>query len=131
MNLLDVMRTIEQETNKDVLLHLIHTHGPRCDSLLSYVRPEFKEDIDVVRASIQIDPRSIRYASDKLRNEYELALSIVKQNGRCLQYLGDTMRLHPTIVTEAIRQHGDAIYYVPEEMYTISEISECARCHGI
>jgi len=117
-------------TDRNTVIRLIQENGSRCDCILKYVSSQFKSDRGVVEVALEYDARSIQYASDDLRNDYEIALSIVKRNGRYLQYLGDKMRLHSTIVIESIRQHADAIYYVPEEMYTIPEIEQCARCHG-
>ena len=128
MNLFEVQNQLGT-TDRNTVIRLIQENGSRCDCILKYV-PHFNSDRGVVEVALKYDARSIQYASDELRNDYDLALSIVKRNGRHLQYLGDEMRLHATIVIEAIRQHADAIYYVPEEMYTIPEIEQCARCHG-
>ena len=124
MNLITVMGMIERETSKDKLIDLIQQNGDRYDSILEFVQHKFNDDIDVIRAGTVFDVRNIRFASDRLRNNEELAIELVQRKWSVLQYLGYEARKNRNVVLTAIRQNGMAIQYAVDELWDDSEIVE-------
>ena len=122
MNLFDVMNQMERATSKDAVLRWIQDYGDRCDSILSYAKFQFRDDIDVVQAALEFDVRSIQYASDSLKSK--LALEVVKKKGDVLRYLGRDSQSNRNVVLEAVRQDGMAIQYADPELWQDSEIIE-------
>jgi len=122
MNLILVMRLIEKETSKDGLIKLIQQNGDRYDSILENAQRKFKDDIDVVRAATTFNVTNIKYASERLQNDEELAIELVQRKGSVLRYLGNDVRGNRRIVLAAIREDGMAIQYAAEELWDDEEI---------
>jgi hypothetical protein len=120
MNLIQVMGILKHETSKDNIIQLIQQHGNRYDSILEFV--QLNDDIDVVRAGTVFDVRNIRYASERLINNTELAIELIQREWTVLRYLGDEVRRNRDVVLTAIRQNGMAIQYAAEELWDDSEI---------
>ena len=120
MNLLDVMSMLGRERSKKTVMDLIHENGERCDTILQYAS-HFRDDIDVVRAALSYDVRSIYYASERLRNDEELMIEVVQKSGRALQYVSE-IRMNRRIVLAAVRQDGMAIQYAFQELWNDEEI---------
>jgi hypothetical protein len=123
MNLIHVQKMLTHEGSKNKVIQLIQENGPRCDMILEHVeRRAFKDDMDIVRAALSSDVRNIQFASDRLKNNKELATELILRQWSILRYLGNEIRGNRDIMLLAIRQNGMAIQYATEELLKDKEL---------
>ena len=123
--------------DKDFILELFK----KCNTIsLWNVEDIFKEDKEVVASAVEKDNSEIRYASIKLRNDYDFmieminkyncslsyastelksdysfVLNAVQKNGLNLEYADSTLKNNINIVYSAIKQNPTSILYVESD----------------
>lgn len=85
----------------------------------------YQSDIDVVNAAVEQCGCAIRYASEELRNDYQLALKSVKNDGFALRYV-DKLKNNKELVLEAVCNKGEAIQFASEELQLDTDIISAA-----
>ena len=81
----------------------------------------YQSDIDVVNAAIEQSGCAIRYATEELQSNYELALKAVKNDGLALRYV-DKFKNDKQLVLEVVKNKGEAIQFASEELQCDNEI---------
>jgi hypothetical protein len=68
------------------------------------------------KLAIQQEGTAIRYANEKLRNDYDLALIAVRQNGLALEYVSKELQNKRSICLQACQQNGRALEFCSESL---------------
>lgn len=114
--------------DKDFILKIVSTSP----DVLLYIDNENHavfEDKEYVKKLIEVQPFSIKYVSDRLKDDKELALIAVKLKGITLKYVSDRLRNDKEVVIESLNQDKDAFKYISEELkYDDAIIEYMQKC---
>ena len=130
MNLLEVCRQLRQETNKNTVVRLIRENGTRCDCILKEI-PAFQHDRDVVKCALEYDARSIYYASDALKNDYELAMYVVRMKPLAFYCLGSEIRKNMDVICSAAKHDWTVLRFVDESLLDDPILVDILKEHGL
>ena len=97
---------------------------PNCQVLFTYT------DIVDLLERIKVDPFSIQYASDTLKNNKLMARAAVKRNGLALEFVSKEMRNCFLVVFEAIYQNPSAIEFASDKIKNHNKIKEFMDYHN-
>jgi hypothetical protein len=83
---------------------------------------KFSTKAEVLEA-VEREGAALRYASEELRNDWDVVLAAVKESGRALSYSSRELRNDREVVLAAVEQSWYASYYASDELRF--EMAEC------
>lgn len=96
--------------------------------MLENVKNALNNDIDVVKAAIQQTVHAIRFASDELLDNDEIArIAFEQEEGWiALKYLSERFQDDKDLVSRLIEQHGSVIQYASDSLKDDADIAKIA-----
>jgi CxxC motif-containing protein len=88
----------------------------KCGGLLHYASNRLKNNYDIVKEAVKNSWFNLRYASEELKNNKEIVTIAVAQDGCALEYASNNLKNDKKIVTIAVAQDGCALEYASEEL---------------
>lgn len=71
----------------------------------------YNDDDEIVRTAARCDPRALRFASERLRNNNEFVTMVVSENGMTLRYASMELQHDEGVVRRAIANNGLAFMF--------------------
>ena len=118
------LESVSERLRDDKNIALAALSGPNFEDFddaenYSFLSSRLRDDVDVLRAALSHQERSLEedknygnspmcYASERLRNNREIALEAVYIDGLALEYLSDTLRADELVVRLATKQNSSA-----------------------
>jgi hypothetical protein len=96
------------EHNRLFLLELIKTNGKNYKNLIHL----YENDIEFLLEANKTFPKSLYYASNKLKNNKDLMFKLITNNGKNYRYLLDKFKEDETFILEAIKTYPRSLYYL-------------------
>ena len=95
---------------------------------LEYSSEKLLDDKDVIGASLHDDAdETLRFASKRLRADYDLVFKAVIIDAFNLQYASDDLRDNRTIVVRAVKSYGCALEFASERLQEDEELKRLAK----
>lgn len=107
-SLLDAKIFLNRDYNKKIV-----NYNPM---YLRTLRPQMKDDYDVVKLAVSKEGESLQFASDNLRNNNEIVRIAVLNRGTALNYASDKLKDDESIVTLAINQNPLALQFASDRL---------------
>ena len=85
----------------------------------------------IVKFAIRCCPSNLKYASENLRNNFDLVKIAVEKNGRVLEHASENLRSNFDIVKIAINNNSEAIKYASDNLRDKIEIIDLACKYSI
>ena len=118
------LESVSERLRDDKDIALAALSGPNFEDFddsenYSFLSSRMRDDVDVLRAALSHQKRCLGeekdygnspmcYASERLRNNREIALEAVYIDGLALEYLSDTLRADELVVRLATKQNSSA-----------------------
>ena len=108
---------------KDELLNKINSKGYLfLEEDFKQYASKFSDDKDVMMMLFQSRPvMFLKYASERIKNDYDCAKTAVKRDGNSLQFLGDSMKNNDEIVLLATAETRHAIPFIGKTLLNDKE----------
>lgn len=82
-----------------------------------YASTNIRDDKDFLIHNIEYyTPFSIKYCTDRLKNDYDVAWTLIHKWSSCIKYMSDEIKDNFDIMFEAVRLHGSNIEYASERL---------------
>jgi len=110
---------------KELLRHL-NRYGSDTMQRLSWENDEFRNNIKIVLAYLEIDGFQLEYASEQLRDNKEVVLTAINQDGAALRYASERFKNDKEMVLLAIKnkayRYFNILECIGEELINDDEI---------
>ncbi|WP_422474879.1 DUF4116 domain-containing protein [Endozoicomonas sp. ALB032] len=141
---------ITEQTRKELLHHLLYLDAQRTAPLIEDVYPDLRHQCYVLkpfsysyRLSFDVPPgqsladnrekitkallkHGLQYASQQLRNDKELILTIIAARPKCLEFASEKLKNSKKVVMTAINQHGFYLQYAGPKIKDNEEVVKAA-----
>ena len=104
--------TEENKRNKEFMLEMVKQNG----YFLMYASDDLKDDFDLVKAAINNDAFSLRYASKRFLEDKKIVLEAIQKCGSLYPNLDLKLRSDFDILFYALDSYNLALYYTSEEL---------------
>ena len=93
-------------------------------NILKYLSPKLRDDEEIVKTLVSARTYTFefKYASDRLKNDYNFILETVKINGCILEYVSKKFRCNREIVFEAVKNDSYALQFASKKLKGNREI---------
>jgi len=99
---------------------------------LKYASDVLKNDKIVVLEAVKNKGMSLKYASDALQDDKEIVLEAVNQNENALQYASENLKNDKEFVLEVVKKNGLAVHYLKYKLENDKEIAlEAVKQNGL
>jgi hypothetical protein len=109
--------------NKLVVMAAVRRDGLQ----LQFASERLRDDYNIVLTAVKQNGLALEFASGRLQNNRDIVLAAVKQNGLALEFASVGLRKNRDIVLEAVKQNGMAIRWASERLRRTSKIIITAR----
>ena len=96
----------------NIIKTCIYQHG----DMLQFATDNIKNDYEIVFQAVRLSVHALNYASDDMKNNYEIVFRAVQNDGNALEYASDDMKNNYVIVLAAVTQNGNALEYASDDM---------------
>ena len=93
---------------------------------LALWRSAFRDDKEVVMASVASCGVSLEWASHQLRDDKEVVMTAVMNDGKALQWASDELRDDKDVVMAAVTNYGDALQWTYRRLKSDREVAMAA-----
>lgn len=100
---------IDERSTKEEALEYLNTCSLLEVKNMKYLKPELRDDPEVVKTAVKNHGFALRYASERLQDDPEVVKIAVKKNGWTLQFASERLKDDPEIVTIAVKNNGMAL----------------------
>ncbi|KAG2373346.1 hypothetical protein C9374_012212 [Naegleria lovaniensis] len=89
---------------------------------LKFASDDLKNDKDIALVAVKKDGNALNFVSAALKSDYDVVLAAVRQYEHALVYASNDLRNDKEIVLEAIRKYGSALCFASDELKKDREI---------
>lgn len=118
-----IVRAAQLADDDVTVLAAVTNEGP----VLRYASERIRADRDIATTAIRQNWRALEFASKRLRGDKKLVMETLKQCGLSLQFATDKLRCDHSVVLEGITRHRQALPFIHEQLYT-DEVFWCKVC---
>lgn len=113
--------------DKEVALQAVQKQSKdwRCHLNYDELPMELRSDSTFIKEAINIDPLMIGYASDSIKDNYDIAMQALRGNGWCYGSLSDRLQVDKEIVLVALSTNPNIYSVLPEELRADKDIVLC------
>jgi CxxC motif-containing protein len=91
-------------------------HADKQGKLLGMVPVKFRNDEDIVLASVRTNGNTLKYASDELKNHKQVVTKAVEQNGSALEFASDSLKDNENLALRAMDNTPSAYKWVSNKL---------------
>lgn len=125
------MRRVNSRSTKEYALKYLNTCSWLEVKNMKYLKPELRDDPEVVTAAVKQNGFALEYASERLKDDPEIVKTAVNNHGLALNYASPRLQDDPEIVKEAVKNHSSLVLQcVSEWMKDDPEIVAAAVEHN-
>lgn len=113
------MRRINNRSTKEYALKYLTTCSLLEVKNMQYLKPELKDDPEIVKTVVKKYGWALLYASERLKDDPEIVKIAVKNNGWALEYASARLQDDPEIVITALKQNNEALEYASKRLQAL------------
>ena len=113
---------LENDSDSETLFNLVNNYEymlytlKNDFNLLKYASETLKNDKEVALAAVKKDGYAIIYLPEELKKDKEIVLEAIKSNGKTFKYASEELRNDRKFVLKAVKEDGEALMYASEAL---------------
>ena len=108
----------ELQDNKEYVLDIVE----KCGEAIQYASPRLKNDRNVAITAINNNGFSLKYVSKELQDDEDIVLLAIDNYALALGFASDNLKKDRNIVMEAVKRNGFSLHYTPQEIRNDKQI---------
>ena len=122
----------EYKTDRNLIRMAVQNINRGSGLILKFASDQLRNDFEIVQLAVQNHGSALEFASDELRSNREIVLAAVQHCGHALLFCSNSNLLADrAIVLEAVSNWGDALQVASEDLKNDREIVQQAVQHSL